>query len=87
MNNCKSKSFRDCHKFKSCLSARFSILITELADRSIKMHVQDSSLLAICNYPDFWALVSVRIKEQFGSSKLNPIHASSGILGFTLPVT
>lgn len=61
MNNCKSKSFRDYNKSKRHLSARFSILITELAKRSVKMHVQkDSSLLAIHIYTDFWATVSAR---------------------------
>jgi len=85
MNNCKPKSFRDCHKSKSCLSARFSISIIELAERSIKMHVQkDSSLLATHIYTDFSATFSTR-NEQLGSSKLTPIHASNGVLGFAPP--
>lgn len=79
MNNLKSKSFRDCHKSKSCLSARFSISIIELAERSIKIHIQkNSSLLATRIYMEFWETVSTR-NEQLGPSKLTPIHASSGV--------
>lgn len=44
MDNCKSKSFRDCHKFKNCLTDRFSIWISELAERSMKMHAQKGQL-------------------------------------------